>query len=31
MESMERTYRGLVSAKEEEVGQLVSRLRMYEN
>ena len=27
---MERTYKGLVSAKDEEIGQLMGRLRMYE-
>lgn len=28
---MDRTYRGLVSAKDEEIGQLVNRLRLYED
>ena len=30
MESMEHTYRGLLSAKEEELSQLMSRMRVYE-
>jgi hypothetical protein len=28
---VERTYRGLVSTKDEEIGQLVNRLRLYED
>jgi hypothetical protein len=29
MESMDRTYKGLVAAKEEEISQLINRLRIY--
>jgi hypothetical protein len=31
MESLDRTYKALVSAKEEEVSQLTHRLRAYED
>lgn len=31
LESMERTYKSLVSAKDEQIGQLVGRLRLYED
>jgi len=31
MESMDRTYKNLLSAKDEEVAQLTQRLRLYED
>lgn len=31
MESLDRTYKSLVAAKEEEISQLTNRLRMYED